>query len=68
MSSGKVRRLPVVGDDALLEGIVSMDDVVLRALHGDGKTGSGVSYADVVNTLQAIYARDGQFHGRSAAA
>ena len=33
MSEGKIRRLPVVNDDAMLEGIVSMDDVVLNAQH-----------------------------------
>jgi CBS domain-containing protein len=68
MREGKIRRLPVVSDDALLEGIVSMDDVVLNTQHGDGKTGSGISYGDVVTTLQAIYSRDDQFRGRSAAA
>jgi CBS domain-containing protein len=68
MREGRVRRLPIVNDDALLEGIVSMDDVVLNAQHGDGKMGSGISYGDVVTTLQAIYSRDNQFRGRSAAA
>lgn len=68
MRNGKVRRLPVVKGKALLEGIVSMDDVVLKAKHGDGTTGSGISYGDVITTLQAIYAHDDQFHTWSAAA
>lgn len=67
MRDGKIRRLPVVKDDSL-EGIVSMDDLVLNAEHGDGKLGSGISYTDVVTTMQAIYARDDQSRGKSAAA
>jgi len=57
MSEGKVRRLPVVNDDATLEGIVSMDDVVLNAQH-DVRFDSAISFGDVVTTLQAIYSRD----------
>jgi CBS domain-containing protein len=68
MREGKIRRLPVVNDDALLEGIVSMDDVVLNARSTDGKMGSGISHGDAITTLQAIYSRDDQFRGRSAAA
>lgn len=67
MSEGKIRRLLVVNDDAVLEGIVSMDDVVLRAEH-DGKMGSVVSFGDVVTTLQAIYTRDDRSRGQYAAA
>jgi CBS domain-containing protein len=56
MRARKVRRLPVVNDDSRLEGIVSMDDIVLSA-QPDGGMGSVVSYDDVVTTLQAIYNR-----------
>ena len=65
MSEGKIRRLPVVNDDAMLEGIVSMDDVVLNA-QNDARAGSAISFGDIVTTLQAIYSRDDQ--GRAAAA
>jgi CBS-domain-containing membrane protein len=65
MRSGKIRRLPVVNDDAVLEGIVSMDDVVLKSERDDGK---GISYGDVVTTLQAIYSREVQVLDESAAA
>jgi CBS domain-containing protein len=67
MHDAKIRRLPVVNENASLEGIVSIDDVVLKAAHGNGKLDHGISYGDVVTTLQAIYIHD-QFHGQSAAA
>jgi CBS domain-containing protein len=68
MRDGKIRRLPVVNDNSLLEGIVSMDDLVLNAVGSAGKMGSVISYGDVVTTLQAIYKRDNQFCGEPAAA
>lgn len=65
MSEGKIRRLPVVNDDAVLVGVVSMDDVVAGAQQ-DARLGSDISFGDVVTTLQAIYSRDDR--GRAAAA
>jgi CBS domain-containing protein len=55
MRNERIRRLPVVNDEGGLEGIVSIDDIVLRAKKADGKKKPGVSYGDVVETLQAIY-------------
>lgn len=57
MREGKVRRLPVVNEQGAVVGIISMDDLVLNA-ERDGRMGSAISYADVVNTLQGIYARE----------
>ena len=51
MREHKVRRLPVLNADGDLEGIVSMNDIVLHAT--TAKTGSP-SYADVVKTYKAI--------------
>jgi CBS domain-containing protein len=68
MSHGKVRRLPVVGDDGSLEGVVSIDDVVLNADSGDGRMGLTISYGDAITTLQAIYTCDRDFYGHAAAA
>ena len=48
MRQRKVRRLPVLDADGLLVGILSMDDVVLRAEEDFGET---------VRTLKAIYKR-----------
>jgi len=42
MRGEQIRCLPVVNDDALLEGIVSIDDVVLNAQR-DGQMGSLIS-------------------------
>jgi CBS domain-containing protein len=53
MREQKIRRLAVVGDDQTLEGIVSMNDIVLNAEENKGKK-SAISYADVVNTYKAI--------------
>jgi len=50
MKAQKVRRLPVVDDQGALAGILCLDDVVLYAEEGRGE----LSYADVVETMQAI--------------
>lgn len=47
----KVRRLPVAGADGHLDGIVSLNDLVLAALQEDGPAA-----ADIVETLAAICA------------
>jgi predicted transcriptional regulator len=51
-----IRRLPVVKPDGTLSGIVSMNDVVLKAQEAvDGKAPE-LSYADVVSTFKGICA------------
>jgi len=56
MRREKVHRLPVVNRAGALEGILSMNDIVLRAEKGNGKKEPEVSYDDVVNTFQALSA------------
>jgi CBS domain-containing protein len=56
MQKHKIHRLPVVNKTGTLEGIVSMNDIVLRAEKGVGRRHPDVSYDDVVLTLQAICA------------
>jgi len=54
MQENKIRRLPVVGADGTLEGILSMNDIVLKAEEPKEKKASGLSYADVVKTYKSI--------------
>ena len=50
MQEHRIRRLPVINPDGELEGMLSMNDVVLNAR---GK-GDSIAYRDVVKTYQAI--------------
>jgi CBS domain-containing protein len=55
MAQNRVRRLPVVNKEGRLEGILSMDNVVLHAdAAGAGKTAE-LAPRDIVVTLQRIY-------------
>ncbi|HEY6902796.1 MAG TPA: CBS domain-containing protein [Candidatus Acidoferrales bacterium] len=55
MAEKRVRRLPVVNEEGVLQGILSMDNVVLHTESaGRGHT-ADLSDQDVVNTLRQIY-------------
>jgi CBS domain-containing protein len=54
MRKEKIRRLPVVNKAGLLEGVVALNDIVLRAGKIAGKRHADVSYDDIAQTLQAI--------------
>jgi len=56
MKREKVRRLPVVDEDGVLQGIVAMNDFVLLAGETKGGKAPGLSYEDVVRTMKAISA------------
>jgi CBS domain-containing protein len=60
MEQHQVRRLPVVSPEGELEGILSMNDIVLEAQE--------VSYADVVKTFKAICAHRTPLQMKAAAA
>lgn len=51
MRDHRIRRLPVVAPDGELEGMLSMNDVVLKA---NGAAAGSIKYKDVVRTYQAI--------------
>ena len=53
MQEHKIRRLPVVNAEGDLEGILSMNDVVLHAKPLEGAVDS-IDYGDIVNTYFAI--------------
>lgn len=57
MREGKIHRLAVVDDGGILEGVISMDDIVMGAEKGDGKARTEVPFHDVIETLQAISPR-----------
>ena len=54
MKNHAVRRLPVVTADGRLSGLISIDDLVLRA---DSHKGADVSNEDVLDAFKSICAR-----------
>ncbi|HKZ81598.1 MAG TPA: CBS domain-containing protein [Pyrinomonadaceae bacterium] len=52
MKEQRVRRLPVINSDGALEGILSMNDLVLNAQEGREK--GAISFHDVLDTIKAI--------------
>ena len=66
MQEHRIHRVPVVNKMGTLEGILSMNDFVLRAEKGTGRRRPDVSYDDVGLTLQAICAHTST--GKQAAA
>ena len=57
MREARIRRLPVVNEDGELEGMVSIDDIVLSVQRGNGKAGTAIAYRDVATALQEISSR-----------
>lgn len=53
MREHKIRRLPVLNLEGELEGILSMNDIVLKAKARNGKKPQ-IEYAEVVKTYQGI--------------
>jgi CBS domain-containing protein len=54
MQKNKVRRLPVLAADGTLEGLLSMNDIVLKVEDSKAKKVPGLSYIDVVNAYKSI--------------
>lgn len=62
MATQAVRRLPVVDHAGNLAGVLSIDDIILRA-----NAGAGIDTAEVMATLKAICANRFAEHGALAA-
>jgi CBS domain-containing protein len=56
MQERKVRRLPVVAPDGILQGILSIRDITLNATETTGKKIPEISFDDLVETYKAICA------------
>jgi CBS domain-containing protein len=54
MRKKKAPCLPVVDGDGALKGILSIDDILLRARKAKGKKSRKLSYKDAARTFQAI--------------
>lgn len=54
MQEFQVRRLPVISTEGELQGILSLNDVLLSANVADDTAEDGIDYRDVVETYQAI--------------
>jgi CBS domain-containing protein len=54
MQEHKVRRLPVVAEDGTLEGMLSLNDIILKAEPANNKRTPELSYGDVVKTYKAV--------------
>ena len=55
MARHKVRRLPVTNSEGHLEGVLSMDDLVVHASPRASGRASELSHDDVIKALQKIY-------------
>ena len=56
MKRERVRRLPVVDEDGVFQGIIAMNDFLLAAQESKGRSAPAVSYEDVVHAMKAISA------------
>jgi len=54
MRNCRVRRLPVLSAEGLIQGVLSLNDVVRHAEKFEGRRTTELSYDDVVVTLKAI--------------
>jgi CBS-domain-containing membrane protein len=56
MKRERVRRLPVVDDEDVLQGVIAMNDFILLAGETKGGKAPAISCEDVARTMKAISA------------
>jgi CBS domain-containing protein len=54
MRHEKIRRLPIVNRDGMLQGILSLNDIALRAEEEKGRHHPELTYEDAMSTVKAI--------------
>ena len=54
MRHEKIRRLPILNETGQLEGILSINDIILAAEEPNGKHIPAVTYEDAIRTLKAV--------------
>ena len=54
MRHEKIRRLPVVNRDGMLQGILSLNDIALRAEEEKGRHHPEITYEDAMSTVKAV--------------
>lgn len=67
MKDHRIRRLPVLNPEGELEGMLSMNDIVLHAKTSKGAAAGTIRYDNVVKTYQAICQHPVQTAASSAA-
>lgn len=68
MQKHKIRRMPVVNPEGELEGMLSLNDIVLNAKSTDAAGSDSLDYVEVVKTYQAICRHAVPAEARSVAA
>jgi CBS domain-containing protein len=54
MRHEKIRRLPIVNRDGMLQGILSLNDIALRAEEEEGRRHPDLTYESAMGTFKAI--------------
>jgi CBS domain-containing protein len=54
MRHEKIRRLPITNREGMLQGILSINDIVLRAEEDKGRRHPELNYEDAMSTVKAI--------------